>query len=132
MFPDCRVDDYYNEDFLKGIDKEFLSGADWMLEQIVNLFEGNLDVYRGQLEYDGDIDIDKVLEKAKGEIVEMIKHWSEMERNMLITSLIESMEDGEFKEYRKLALEKNATSEKPKEYYDSRKYQCTGKKVFRE
>ena len=29
MFPDCRTDDAYNQDFLGGTDKEFVRGFDW-------------------------------------------------------------------------------------------------------
>ena len=124
MFPDCRNDECYNEDFLSKTDKEYVSGADWMLEQIVNLFENNLDTYAGRLEYDGDIDIDKVLNKAKAEISEMVRDWAEMERNMLITSMIENMDDEELKENRKEAFKAN----REKEYYDTRRFMCTGVK----
>ena len=27
MFPDCRTDDAYNQDFLGGTDKEFVNGC---------------------------------------------------------------------------------------------------------
>ena len=44
MFPECRNDNYYNEDFLTKTDKEFVRGFDWATEMAVdNFFDNNFD-----------------------------------------------------------------------------------------
>lgn len=113
MIPDCRNDENYNQSYLDVRDKEFIAGADWMLEAITNLFENNLDVYAGRLEVDTEVDVDKFLDKAKDELSEMIKDWAEMERNMMITSMIDSMDEDEYNQ--------NVEANKSDEFYDTRK-----------
>lgn len=107
IIPNCREDEAYNYDFLDDVSKIEISGFDYAIEQIVNLFENNLDVYEGRLEVDTEIDVDKFLDKAKDELSKMIKDWAEMGRNELIVSMIESMNDDEYKANKEKALKEN-------------------------
>ena len=91
-FPNCREDEYYNQKYLNEKDKEFIAGADWILEQIVNMIENNADVYP-DLEQLLD-DNTAIIKEDKDKIVsEAVQDWAEMERNMMITSMIDNYED---------------------------------------
>lgn len=125
LFPDCRNDNYYNERFLDKNDTEFVDGMDFMLEQICNLFENNLDVYAGRLEVETEIDVDKFLDKAKEELSEMIKDWAEMERNQMITSMIDGMNTEAYETNRKKVLKEHKN-----EFYNTRKFMCSGVKDY--
>lgn len=147
MFAEGRNDDFYNEDFVKTADKKFLNGFDWATNEIENMFE-NLEVYEDDLRYDKNnpdeddkegcychtIGLYEILEINKGIITSIIADWLERERDMLIASMVDSLDEEEYKLNRKKALEENA--KKPegerKEYYDTRKYRLTGEKVFNE
>lgn len=120
IFPDCKNDDVYNEDFLNTKDLEFVRGCDYAFDKISNLFENNLDVYASCI---GKMSCE-ILEQHKGEISCIIKHWFEQERNQMITTMIDSMNDDEYVELRTVALEKNIE----KEYFDTRKFFATGSK----
>lgn len=122
IIPDCRLDKDYNEDFLNDRDREFIIGYDYCMEQIENLFIGNLDVYAGRLEVDTEVDVDKFLDKAKEEIVEMIEDWYEGQRNEMITSMIDNMDDDEYETKKAEALERNKKRPEPKKYIDTRSY----------
>ena len=55
MFPDCRTDDAYNEDFLTNTDKQFVRGMDWCTEMAIdNFFDNN---FNGEppIEEDGEL-----------------------------------------------------------------------------
>lgn len=104
---DCRVDETYNEDFLGEKDSEFIAGMDFMRMSICNLFEGNLDVYKEAFEnVDTMIDVVKFLDLCKYEITEMIRHWSENERNDLIVSMIDNMDEDEYNKNKEIAMQK--------------------------
>lgn len=91
-FPNCREDEYYNQKYLNEKDKEFIAGADWILEQIVNMIENNADVYP-DLEQLLD-DNTAIIKEGKDKIVsEAVQDWAEMERNMMITSMIDNYKD---------------------------------------
>ena len=91
-FPNCREDEYYNQKYLNEKDKEFIAGADWILEQIVNMIENNADVYP-DLEQLLD-DNTAIIKEDKDKIVsEAVQDWAEMERNKMITSMIDNYED---------------------------------------
>lgn len=108
MIPDCRSDEYYNEKYLVDNDKMFVQGFDWAVSQIVNLFEGNLEVYP---------DLKELLDDKKAVIkddkvkiaIEAIQDWAEMERDELITSMIDGMDEGE---YQKIKEKIDGQSEK--------------------
>jgi len=157
MFPDCRTDDAYNQDFLNGTDKEFVRGFDWATEMAVdNFFDNHFD---GTIpdEEDGELSImlnkevpDYLKEKYEVEyrfsdrdtetreiktyadlLRSKILDWIEMERNELITSMLDNMDEDIYNAIRAKVLKENEQRPEKKEYYDSRKYMCTGKKEFR-
>ena len=153
MFPDCRKDDYYNQDFLDGQDREFVKGYDWCTEEVVDNFFNNLDVY-----FDSDSHMQHMLDEklpddmkseeeveftfgGRGSEVRKIKtygdllrskllDWIKSERDELITSMIDNMDEVLYKSIRNKVLKDNEKAEQPKEYYDSRKYAITGKKAM--
>ena len=138
LFPDCRNDDCYNEDFLNPADKSFIKGMDYALEQIKNLFSGNLDVFEEELtetlpegETAGEDevfasreDLLEILQENTEILAAVVQNWHEMSRNEMITSMIDNYDDDEFKKLRETAMQNNPD----KEYYDSRKFLATGKK----
>lgn len=88
---------YDEKDIKTTENKEFLKGFDWCVKEIINLFNGNTDIY--ELSYDGDIDLNKVIEKASDEIKEMIEDWAESCRDELVVSMLDDeYEEGEDEE----------------------------------
>jgi hypothetical protein len=154
MFPECRNDNYYNEDFLTQTDKDFVRGFDWATEMAVdNFFDNNFDSDM-PVEEDGELSImlnkelpDYLKEKYEMEFAfgdrdneereintyaDLLRmkllEWIEMERNELITSMIDNMDEDIYNAIRNKVLKENQEKDNPKEYYDSRKYIVTGKK----
>ena len=149
MFPDCRNDENYNEDFLNSKDKEFVRGFDWAAEMAAdNLFD-NLDsvieddyILRrlneklpdvDQTEYEftstfNETDETRTIKTVADYLRYKLLEYIEMERDELITSMIDNMDEEEYMNIRKSVLEKNRNLEKPKEYYNTRKFAITGKK----
>lgn len=95
--PDCRTDKYYNQKFLDDEDKTFVAGFDWAVEMITNLFKGNMDVYELEFDIAGeDINLARFLENHEPineMLVGCVEHWMEMERNELITSMLDNKAD---------------------------------------
>lgn len=103
--PDCRSDENYNEAYLNEMDKEFVRGYDYAVEQIVNLIENNSNVYP---ELDDILDYHKAVacvDKVKI-VKESIEEWAETQRDELITSMIDSMDEVEY-EKNKVSANKN-------------------------
>lgn len=116
--PDCRRDECYNQKFLSGDDKEFVRGFDWCAEEAVdNFFDNNYDYDTGEylahiltqkvpeclrehytMEYTfGDRpDEERTIETYADLIRFELLHWIEMQRNELITSMLDSMSDEEY------------------------------------
>jgi len=104
--PDCRVDGNYNERYLNATDKEYLAGFDAAVEALLNL-EGNLDVYSADslvMHY-----LEENPEKAK-ELFASMKDWAEMERNELIVSMLDNMDDDEYQKI-KAEVDKNKNTD---------------------
>lgn len=117
--PDCRKDEYYNENKVKGSDKEFLRGFDWCTQMAVdNFFDNEMFGLAEEGEYLGHILCEKVPEDMQEEyymestfpdaedekrkvetyadLVRMkILEWIELERNELIVSMIEENSEEE-------------------------------------
>lgn len=155
MMPDCRKDDYYNEDFLTKDDKEFVRGFDWCLEMAVDNFFDNLDIYFGDDEHLMRVLNEKLPEHMQSEeeiewtfgskenTIRKIETYKELlrsklidyvesNRDELITSMIENMDEDVYEAVRNRVLkdhEKSPAADK-KEYYDSRKFAVTGKKEY--
>lgn len=153
MFPDCRNDDYYNEDFLDGQDKAELFGYDWCAEEVVDSFFDNLDVYFDDDSYmmhllneemPKDMQKEETIEWTFGDRPDTVREiktykdllrsklqdWIESERDQLITSMIDAMDEDLYNAIRNKVLKDNEKAEKPKEYYDSRKYMIRGQKEY--
>ncbi len=98
--PKCRIDYYYNYDFLDKFRKEFVCGFDAAVEDGESFFDN--------LEF---TELDEIhlnqLEEMHDFLVKSFNEWMEMARNELITSLIESMSNKEFRENRRKVLEAN-------------------------
>lgn len=141
FIPDTRNDSDYNERFLNDGDDSFVQGFDFALEQIVNLFANNLDVYEGELtelcpeghtiEPDEAFakreDLYEIIKDNKEIICAVVEDWSERERDGLITSFIDGMDDEEYKMIKESVLQERP--ELKRELYDTRKFAVTGKKI---
>lgn len=121
--PNCRTDEEYNEKYLNKYDNEFVRGFDWCVEMAVDNFFSNLDIYfdsdshlthllneklpEGMSE-DYEMDFTYADENRKKELRktetygDMLKYkildYIEMERNELITSMIDNMDEQEYAE----------------------------------
>lgn len=101
-FPDCRTDENYNEKYLNDRDKEYLEGFDWCVKTVLEPFTDNINIYKDEFDINGvALNLPWFLENNQ-EVAEKLKecmiHFSEMERNILITAMIEGMDEEEYKE----------------------------------
>ena len=90
--PDCRKDDTYNQKYLSDSDKNFIGGYDFCTEHAIDNAFANLDTWEHD---DLDVrpsDITKVAEALKPFLLE----WIERDRDELITSMIDSMDNEEY------------------------------------
>lgn len=116
--PDCRNDVNYNEKNITAKDKEFVRGFDWCAEEVVDCFFDNLDnidsdhlikmlneelpesmqkEYEWEYTFGKDRQPEKRIVKTYGDLLrsELID-WMEAERNELIVSMIDSMDEDEY------------------------------------
>lgn len=98
--PDCRRDDDYNQKYLDQHDADYVMGFDYCAEQIGTFFD-NISIYADCIDEanDGDIDICRYLEKhpnVAAALAESIEDWVESQRDDLITSMIDSMDEEEY------------------------------------
>lgn len=108
--PDCRTDETYNEKHLNEKNKEFVRGFDWCAEEAVDMLFDNLDCienedlvaflerdlpdgpegeYEWRSTFSGDTEKREILtfgDYLRSQIID----WIEMERNELITSMLDS------------------------------------------
>lgn len=121
--PDCRNDENYNEKYLNNFDKEFVRGYDWCVEMSVDNFFDNLDIYFGddshimhllneelpenmreeyEIERTFADDDNKVEKRDVKTYVDLLRSkildYIEMERDELITSMIDNMDEQEYAE----------------------------------
>lgn len=151
IVPDCRTDDYYNEDFLDGKNKEFVRGFDWAIEMVLDNIFDNLDTIiendyvmhlmdeklpehlQDEYEYEftfGDRKSEtRKIDTYGAYIRSKFLDRAESERDELITSMIDGMEESLYNAIRNKVLKDNEKAAAPKEYYDSRKHAFTGQKV---
>lgn len=120
--PDCRTDEYYNQKYLNQRDKAELFGFDYCTECAVDNFFDNLDNYFDEETYLGHVLNEELPEsmqeeytmefsffraeenksedrtcKTYADLLRMrILEWIEMERDEVITSMIENMDDEEY------------------------------------
>ena len=123
---DGRTDEYYNQKYLKPIDAEFLRGFDWATEMAVdNFFANVMFELADEGAYLGHVLCEKLPENMQekyimhhafgdktGEYAEeprtattyadliqlKLLEWIEMERNQLITGMLEELSDEEYNE----------------------------------
>ena len=119
--PDCRNDENYNEKYLNNFNKEFVRGYDWCVEMSVDNFFDNLDIYFGDdshimhllneelpenMREEYEIERTFADENARVEkrdvktYVDLLRSkildYIEMERDELITSMIDNMDEQEY------------------------------------
>ena len=119
--PDCRTDEHYNEKFLGKPDKDFIRGFDWCVEMAAdNFFDNEMFGLEAPDNYLGHILCEEAGEHLQEEYVQehiflnngedeprkvktfadLIRYkllqWVEMERDELITSMIDNMSDEEY------------------------------------
>lgn len=113
--PDCRKDESYNQKYLNEKNKREIKGYDWCAEEVVDTFFDNLDTYI-------DEDLLKILESELPEeyreeyewvreygepekrtvitladlIRSKIQEFIEEERDELIVSMLDSMDEAEY------------------------------------
>lgn len=136
MIPNCREDSSYNYDFLDKDSKSFIDGFDYALEVITNMLCSDLKSYEGDLnapifEVEDGVPLPKtphlmeILMENCEVIANCIDTAHEIERDELITSFIEHMDDEEYDKNRAMAIEIN-----PCKYFDTRKFNITGVKEY--
>lgn len=121
--PDCRNDENYNEKYLNNFDKEFVRGYDWCVEMSVDNFFDNLDIYFGddshimhllneelpenmreeyEIERTFADENDRIEKRDVKTYVDLLRSkildYIEMERDELITSMIDNMDEQEYSE----------------------------------
>ena len=96
--PDCRTDEYYNEKYLIQADKEVINGYDWCVEQVMCAF-ANIDEL--------DIRPSDVVKVAEA-MEPWFRRWLESDRNELITSMLDDMDEEEYKKRKEEVDNKNA------------------------
>ncbi len=138
MIPDCRSDDYYNQDFLDGMDNEFIRGYDWCAEEAVDCFFDNLDTYFVSASYLMHMLSKELPKKMQSEetitwtfnrpdttrpiktysdyLRAQLREYMASERDELTTSMIDNMDEELYKARRNKVLKDNEKSDNPKEY----------------
>jgi hypothetical protein len=128
--PDCREDENYNEKYLNNQDHEFVRGYDWCVQQAVdNFFDNEMFDLMDESSHLGHILCEELPESLKTEYLmerrfpeneklpdeerkvetyaDLIRYkileWIENERNELITSMIDAMDDEEYKKIKEKA-----------------------------
>lgn len=119
--PDCRTDEHYNQKFLRQRDSDYVAGFDWCVEMATDNFFDNIamddeigeNTYLGHFLFEelpeslrceyGFISHDGTLENRKCEtyadlIRAKLSDWIEGCRDELITSMIDSMDDAEYRQ----------------------------------
>ena len=144
LFPDCRNDEYYNQRFLDGVDKNLVRGYDFGSETVDNFFDNPefinddnvMQFFDKELpedmfdEYetcfaDADGHIEKRKVKTYGDYIRMrLLVWLEMQRDEFITALIDTMDDDLYDAIRNKFMKENPD----KEFYDTRKFMTTCEK----
>lgn len=117
--PDCRRDEYYNQKYLTEKNAEFIRGFDWCTENAMDVFFDNMEEFfdsdsylmhilkeeipeEEHEEYEwvnsfGDKTEEKRVVKTYLDAIRaQLLDWVESERDELITSMIDSMDEDEY------------------------------------
>ena len=118
--PDCRSDEYYNQKYLTGNDKEFIRGFDWCVEMAADNFFDNIDTVFGTDDHLIHVLNEKVPESMQEEwefesffpdaekrvmkvetyadlLRKELAEWIESHRDELITSMLDHMDEETYK-----------------------------------
>lgn len=115
--PDCRTDEFYNEKYLNEKDAEFVRGFDWCCEMAADIFFDNLPfaedshlmhVLNEEIpedtheEYDIESEFDvpaqhRIVKTYADKLRALLLDFIESERDELIVSMIDGMDDAEYK-----------------------------------
>ena len=142
-FPDCRSDEYYNQKYLEGDDKEFIRGFDWCVEMEVDSFFDNFDVVGSdylelalarqvpeelQFEYETEDTFSLFREESLPEHRKVetyldylwykLRMWIEIQRNELITALLDEMDEDEYQKVKAAVDAKESKSVAGKDNID--------------
>ena len=142
-FPDCRSDEYYNQKYLVGDDKEFIRGFDWCVEMEVDSFFDNFDVVGSdylelalarqvpeelQFEYETEDAFSLFREESLPEHRKVetyldylwykLRMWIEIQRNELITVLLDEMDEEEYQKVKAAVDAKESQSVAGKDTID--------------
>ena len=116
--PDCRTDENYNEKYLRGRDKHVIEGYDYLVENAIESFFFNLDMYEGL----DDIFSDNkaVVMKGKADLVkEALLDWIESGRDELICAMIDDMDDAEYAKAKEEEMAKEKENDEVQKEADS-------------
>ena len=116
--PDCRRDEYYNQKYLNEKDSDFIRGFDWCADNAMDVFFDNIEDFFGvdsyimhilkeeipedehdeyvQITFGGNEEprtIKTYLDAIRAHIIEFV----ESNRDELITCMIDSMDEDEYK-----------------------------------
>lgn len=92
--PDCRTDEYYNQKYLVGGNADFVKGYDCAVEEILNLFN-NLDCYPDLMQLLDD-KVALIKDNKADTVMSCIEDWAEMQRDTMITAMIDGMDEDEY------------------------------------
>lgn len=117
--PDCRRDEYYNQKYLNEKDAEFVRGFDWCAENAMDVFFDNIEEFFGIDSYIMHILKEEIPEDEHEEYIQInsfdeheekrtvktyldairahLIDWVESNRDELITSMIDGMDEDEYK-----------------------------------
>lgn len=118
--PDCRNDEYYNQKYLNKKDAEFVRGFDWCAENAMDNFFDNMEQFFSDDSYimhilekeipedehekyawinsfNGNVEEIRIIKTYLDAIRGYLIDWVEANRDELITSMIDSMDDDEYK-----------------------------------
>lgn len=114
IIPDCRSNEAYNQKYLNDTNAEFVAGYDWARIFAVENFFDNIDIYVDQLEnMEAETEEEQALldylekhqeaaDNAMSALLDTIKEcicdYIERQRDELITSMIDNMDEKEFKD----------------------------------
>lgn len=126
LIPDCRLDDYYNYEFLNADDMTFVNGFDWCVDNAVELAFSNIEDIMPDIIKKFDVRPSDA-EKAVSYIKNWLLHYIESQRDDLITGLVDGMGDEDYQKNRKDFI--SNYPDKFKRFFDTIKFACTGEKV---
>lgn len=120
IYPDCRVDENYNEDFLIEEDKLVIRGYDLACEIATDFILSNIEPEEILGVLGANKVVRSVFSTVKKYIHRELSRHLEASRDEIITSIIDNMDEDKYNEIREQALKDN-----PGKYKDSRELYST-------